>query len=232
MPREIEMKFKVASHADAQRLLKSAGAEYLYTVVQNDRYFDTPERNLLKADCGMRMRKTRLVKSGSAGPELRIQLTYKGPRQEGSPAKMRHEYQRFVDKASEIQKLLKPYGLQEMLTVEKRRASYRLGKCLVELDTLPILGEFIEIEGPSSRAVQRVREIIGLGKAKPLLDHYISLAQRRCRRVGKSCGQLAFRTCRLDSRGRCAFNRKTAGKGKGKVKTRAKVKTRKPRRRR
>jgi adenylate cyclase class IV len=49
------------------------------------------------------------------------------------------------------------------MSFQKRRTTYRLGRCLVELDELPMLGAFIEIEGPSERQVFAVAGKLGLG---------------------------------------------------------------------
>ncbi|MFA6134643.1 MAG: class IV adenylate cyclase [Phycisphaerae bacterium] len=201
MATEIEMKFNVPSHRAVARRLRQLRARRLYTAVQRDRYFDTPQHRLLKADCGLRLRETRCLRAGTERPELRTLLTFKGPRRGRSAAKVRAEHQTFLDEPALMGEIFTACGLTGMLTIEKKRSSFRLGRCKVELDELPLLGCFVEIEGPAEAAVQAVREKLGLETALPLKDHYIGLARAACRRLGRQCREMTFANCQSCRRG-------------------------------
>ena len=56
-------------------------------------------------------------------------------------------------------------GFHETLRFEKRRETWRLDHCLVELDQLPVFGQFVEIEGPDEAAIRDVRTRLGLDGA-------------------------------------------------------------------
>lgn len=123
------------------------------------------------------------------------ELTYKGPASRYAKAKVRSEHQSRVDDASAVTMVLEACGLRPMLRLQKHRASYRLGRCLVELDELPVLGCFVEIEGPNQEAIERVRRALALDNP-PIRSHYVRLLQARCPRAGRRCREVTFRTCR------------------------------------
>jgi predicted adenylyl cyclase CyaB len=198
MPHEIEMKFRVPHLPAVARRLRELRASRLDAVLQDDQYFDTPGRRLLRRGCGLRLRTQRPLRAGRTAHERPAELTYKGPALRGRRAKVRPEHQTRVDDASAVAVVLSACGLRPMLRLQKRRATYRLGRCTVALDELPILGCFVEIEGPGESAIESVRRRLGLtGRAIRL--HYITLLQARCTRAGRRCSQVTFIACR-----RCA----------------------------
>lgn len=171
---EIEAKFKVESFAGVRKALRKAGAGYLGTVGQTDTYFDTPDRRLLKDDTGVRIRRIRCLRSGGAKKDTRPQITYKGPAHSRSKAKIRREIQTRVDDAGALEEILRGIGLTATITIKKRRASYRLGRCRVELDELPVIGRFVEIEAASEKQVLAAADSLGLS-GRPIKDHYVNL---------------------------------------------------------
>lgn len=228
MTREIELKFPVADREAVRQAVLRAGGEYAGTVLQTDRYFDTPGRTLMRQDRGLRVRTEDPVagkledtdgeaRSGRAcnlGPKGGVArgralandvpratsctpyalVTYKGPRKAGGRAKNRREIQTHVAEARAVEEMLTELGLAKTLVIQKRRSTYRLGGCLVELDELPMLGTFVEIEGSSVRAVEAVVRKLGI-TGEPTKDSYVHLAVAACRRAGKSFAEITFRRC-------------------------------------
>lgn len=186
MPRETEIKYEVGDLRIVQRRLCSAGATFLGTVFQTDAYFDTPKRRLLAADSGLRLRRTRCVKAGAEPVRPGALLTFKGPSRRGGKAKVRSEYQTCVDDPAAVTSILVACGLRPVATIRKRRASYRLGDCRVELDRLPILGCFVEIEAPNEKAILAMAARLGLS-GEPIKTHYVNLLKTRCGRIGRGC---------------------------------------------
>lgn len=181
MGREVEAKFKVESFAGVRRALRRAGASYLATVAQRDTYFDTPDKRLLKGDTGVRIRRVRYLGSGRGKKDSRPQITYKGPARARATAKIRGEIQTRVEDARALEEILSAIGLTATITIEKRRASYLLGRCRVELDELPVIGRFVEIEAGSEKQVLAAARKLGLS-GRPIKDHYVKLllsARRR-----------------------------------------------------
>lgn len=209
MPRmsdEVEVKIPVPSLDRVRRSLRRAGARYLGTVVQTDRYFDTRNKLLLKADCGLRIRQVRVLRSGRNRIDRRALLTYKGPMRPGRGAKVRQEIQARIDDAEVLAEILTSWGLRHVLMVQKRRASYRLGACRVELDLLPMIGSFVEVEGPGTRQIVRLCRKLSLpgGHSK---THYVRLLADACVRVGRECLNVTLADCKPS----CPRRRKPSG---------------------
>ena len=200
MSHEIEAKFKVADFRAVRGRLARLGAVYLGTDLQTDSYYDTPDRRLLSEDKGLRIRLTRRLRgpspTGGEAPkaDTRALLTYKGPADGHKRAKIRREIQSRVDSHQALDDILSALGLAPTLTIQKKRASYRLGSCLVELDELPVLGRFIEIEAPTQRQIEAVRGKLDI-QSEPCTDHYITLLTRACSRVSGACLEVTFDNC-------------------------------------
>lgn len=131
------------------------------------------------------------VAPGDAAP--RPLITFKGPRQPGGRLKVRLELQTRLDDVEAMAGILDACGLRQVLTVQKRRQSYRLGRCQVELDELPLLGCFVEIEGPDEQAIYAVKEALGI-EGQPILESYLQLLGNCCA-DGRSCGGYTFEKC-------------------------------------
>ncbi|MBI5726070.1 MAG: class IV adenylate cyclase [Planctomycetes bacterium] len=183
MTDEIEAKIRVRDFTALRRRIAALGGRLLGSAVETDRFFDTPGRRLMKMDCGLRLR-TISRPSGSRKKEAGALLTYKGPRKADARAKVRREIQTRLADPRAIADILGMLGLRPSAVVRKHRTTYRLGRCLVELDRLPGLGRFVEIEGPSRAAVTEVRKKLGL--AGPLvMESYVRMANRLKLRIAK-----------------------------------------------
>lgn len=163
MPLEIEAKFRLQNVADIQTALRRQGAKCLGAVLETNRFFDWPDDRLRQGDCGLRIRRVTGLSAGDDGqlPPQRVTMTYKGPRQ-GGPFKVREEIEFQADSGDAAMSLFEALGLRRALTFEKRRESWLCADCRVEIDELPRLGFFLEIEGPDEPAVSAVRDRLGL----------------------------------------------------------------------
>ena len=136
MAEELEAKFKVANFRAVRKSLRAAGAVYRGTAILTDVFFDTPDRRLYRGDSGLRLRQVRITRGAPGGLTSGWVLTYKGPRHPNRRAKVRTETQTILDDGETMGEVLRSVGLQVFLEIEKSRASYKLGRCLVELDTV------------------------------------------------------------------------------------------------
>ena len=191
MAHEIESKFKVDDFSAVRRALRAAGAEYLCTVLQTDCYYDTSGKMLLSRDCGLRIRTVRCLRRGAEKIDTRPLLTVKGPADSSLEAKIRREVQTHLDNVEEVEEILLAVGMKPSLTIQKRRASYKLGKSLIELDELPLIGCFVEIEAPSQKQIQQTRQKLHL-EGNPITDHYINLLTSANKKIGKSVKCVTF----------------------------------------
>jgi adenylate cyclase class 2 len=119
---------------------------------------------------GLRLRRTRDATSGAET----FTVTSKGPASAGS-LKRRDELEFTVSDADAAARLFVRLGFQPDLSFEKRRETWELDGCHVELDELPRLGKFVEIEGPSEDVILRVRDKLGLTRAQLVRTSYIAM---------------------------------------------------------
>ncbi len=169
---EIEAKMKL-DDADALEIrLAEAGAMRGRDVVQINTYLDTPQGSLQQSDQGLRVR----VEQEANGPNRQVIMTYKGPQQEG-PFKRRTEIELSVSDGQAATELLAAIGFTKRQSFEKRRRHWRLDGCSVEIDTLPYLGDFVEIEGPSQQAIHGVRDKLGLDASPLIQTSYIAMLE-------------------------------------------------------
>ncbi|OWY70105.1 hypothetical protein B7486_17535 [cyanobacterium TDX16] len=189
MAHELECKIAVPSHDRLVELLRSAGAKRIGRVRETNRLLDTPDRSIFHRGCGLRVRTIEVL--DGAGPSS--SLAFKGPVQQ-SAFKCREEIQ--IDlpdrgdrnpaapengsKADEgMLRLLHAIGFSEWLTFEKIRESWQLSGCAIELDELPLLGRFVEVEGPSDHEIRRCLEVLGLDAASSIQTSYPGLLAKR-----------------------------------------------------
>ena len=162
-------------------------------MLQTDRVLDAPDRELYRGDRGLRIRTVRRLRGPADRSDSRPQVTYKGPRQATRRVKARLELQTHVDDAETLERIFEACGLQPVLTIQKKRAGYRLGECVVELDELPRIGRFVEIEGPDEQAIWAARDRLRLA-GEPITDSYVALVEAACGRVNV-CREVTFDHC-------------------------------------
>lgn len=175
---EIEAKLKVDSLAEVERRLKALDAELLRASVHTDTYFDDDKKSFRKSDKALRLRRMRI------GQKEKAALTFKGPRLRGR-FKQRQEIQFGVDDVKSAEKFLEALGYKRAIVFQKKRRLWRLGGCEVALDELPLLGTFVEIEGPNEKKIAAVQKKLGLSDLPHIPESYACLMERKLR-GGKS----------------------------------------------
>jgi adenylate cyclase class 2 len=170
MPVEIEIKFKVDDLEPVRARLRELGAMQAGMVLETNVFFDTPQRTLAAADRGLRIRQN---VDAATGRRWQV-ITYKGPRESGE-LKRREEIEFGVEDFEAAAALLEGLGFAKMLEFEKKRETWRLENCKVELDELPELGTFVEMEGPSNEAVMRCRQELGFAGKPAVIETYSAL---------------------------------------------------------
>ncbi|MBI4579547.1 MAG: class IV adenylate cyclase [Planctomycetes bacterium] len=186
MPLEIEAKIKVDSFDAVRARLVELGAERLCRVLETNRILDTADRRLLSSGRGLRIRTCE--GEGTVPPAT---LTYKGPQQAGA-LKVREELETGLDDPAAAIAILGGLGFEPALVFQKRRETWRLPEVTIELDELPRLGCYVEIEGPDEPAVTRTQTALGLA-AEPLIrTSYIALLIDHARANGLPHDRVVF----------------------------------------
>lgn len=184
MKREIEAKVRVADLAAVERRAREIAGEPFFDAIIADHFFDTADGRLRDAGSGMRIRTARDGRIGDSGGSGGAVITFKGPRQPGG-VKIREEIEVGVDDEAAARRLLGRLGFIEHLGYEKRRRSWRVGTCRVELDDVPLIGSFVEIEGPDEATIADVQRRLGLADHPQELRSYAAMLdeQRKAHQI-------------------------------------------------
>jgi adenylate cyclase class 2 len=187
MALEIEAKIKVESFGPVRAKLEAAGAKFVGDVLETNVMFDTEDRTLLAADKGLRVRCARNV----ADKSEECTMTYKGPRSHSSMKSRPETELRVYDFHAAIE-LLEQLKYLQVLSFEKRRQTWELGGCKVELDELPHLGCYVEIEGKTEQAIKDVQKTLGLGEKPLVKTAYVGLMMSYLQDKGASTRAVSF----------------------------------------
>jgi predicted adenylyl cyclase CyaB len=187
MPIETELKLRVESHDALRERLGASGATFLRKVVETNCIFDRLDGMLQRHGCGLRIR-SMIDAEGHAQPAM---LTFKGPRRVGD-LKSREELEVEIQDGAAAALILQRLGFQTVLCYQKRRESWRLGDCQVDLDEPACLGLFAEIEGPTAAAIRAVQQTLGLAGAKPIGISYVGMLLAYCEANHRSDRVLTF----------------------------------------
>jgi len=167
---EVEAKVRVPNHDDLIERLTSLAAEPVATMLETNIFVDSARKHLHTSDRGLRVRHI----AYDDGQSDQITVTFKGPRQPGK-LKSRREVEIDVSDVQGAMDLFAELGMQEVIRFEKRRQRYQLGGCTIELDEVPYLGRFAEIEGPGGKKVLAAREQLGLGDLPLIKSSYVAM---------------------------------------------------------
>ena len=157
---EIEAKLRVDSHEPVRQRLRELSASFIGRYREENHILDRPDGSLRTAGCGLRVRAMETLE-GRAAPAT---MTYKGPRQPG-PLKRRDEIEVTISDAPSCLRMLQALDFETVLVYSKLRERWALSDCRIELDEVPQLGRFVEIEGPSEPAIRAAQDSLRLSQA-------------------------------------------------------------------
>jgi adenylate cyclase class 2 len=180
---EIEAKLKVESLEEIKHKLAEQGAEFLQEQLQTDYHFDDANMTLQKSDRCLRLRRQ------LANNNERFFLTYKGAKEKSSFIKSQ-EIETEISDSESIQRLLSAIGYKKVLVIEKKRLTWQLGCCEVALDELPLIGSFVEIEGPDEKKIEDVQKKLELSELPHIKKSYAGLITDRLSELGKEQKEL------------------------------------------
>jgi adenylate cyclase class 2 len=184
---EIEAKLSVESHDVVRSALGAAKARYVSLVLETNHIFDAPDHGLRAAGKGLRVR----INHHLDDQHEEVVITVKGPLQPG-PLKSREEHEMIVSDAKEAVQFLKTLGYVPVLSFQKRRETWELGGCKVELDEVPHLGKFVEIEGPSESSVIQVQRDLELAELPVIRTSYVAMIAKWMGVNGAAGNELTF----------------------------------------
>jgi predicted adenylyl cyclase CyaB len=117
----------------------------------------------------------------SIGNVLRVRhadkttMTFKGKKfQNKNGLKIREEFEVEFSEGKEIENILTALGFKPGMVIKKKRTMYRKATTEVDLDILPALGYFIEIEGTET-AILKTLKALNLETKERLTQGYAQL---------------------------------------------------------
>ena len=167
---EIEVKILEVDKIRIIQKLEQLGAVKKFDGEINAFYFDFPDQRLT-AD-------NKLLRVRTKGEEY-VELTFK-KKISKEKAKIMEEHEvTFKGKIAALKEILSGIGLEELRQIQKHRISYSLGNIHFELDKMPNIPLFLEIEATSleelKEAVEKLDFTMDDAKpwsAKDVLNHY------------------------------------------------------------
>jgi adenylate cyclase, class 2 len=188
MPKEIEIKFKVASKDQLTRKLKSLGFR-----LQTPR---THEMNTLYDFQGQALRERgEVLRIRQYGPKWT--LTHKAKGKTGRH-KSRVETETVVNDGKSMEEVFRALGLRPAFRYEKFRAEWNDAKGHLVLDQTPI-GVYAELEGPP-RWIDGMAKKLGLRRADYITQTYAELFREWKQRTGSPAEEMTFRAVKRTSR--------------------------------
>lgn len=187
---EIEAKMRLSDRDALIQTLDQVGGAFVADLAETNSYFDSPGGGLKSTDQGLRIR-VEVAAAGTPEETITTTITHKGPRAHGR-LKSREETELVVNNPRDAAVLLDAIGYHHVLTFEKRRTRYTLDGCRVELDVLPVLGGFVEIEGPTEALVIAARKKLGLSAAPLIKSSYIAMLKTHLHEAGSDTDTVRF----------------------------------------
>jgi adenylate cyclase class 2 len=178
MSHEVEAKVRVDAFKPVRVRLLDLGAKRRGAVVQQNLLFDQPCGGLRSRGCGLRLRLEQPVRGGDRPPVL----TFKGPKRQDTVLKARPELELNIADAATMQRVLEAMGYRCTLDYQKRRETWKLGEATVELDDVPLLGRFVEVEAGNERTVHDALEQLGLEDLPLLRRGYAAMLRRKLKK--------------------------------------------------
>jgi adenylate cyclase class 2 len=178
---EQEAKFYIGDRPALTDRLNKLGAQLRTPrVFEVNLRFDTADGALTSARQVLRLRQ-----------DEKVRLTYKGPAEIGRQVSIRPEIEFEVSSFENAQAFLEALGYQVSVRYDKYRTTYDMGSVEVVMDELPF-GDFAEIEGPNTEAIQTAASALGLEWEERCIDSYLGLFTRLKMTEGLVAQNLTF----------------------------------------
>lgn len=159
---EIEVKFKISDSEEIRKKLKSLGAVREELVFEKNMMFNNSDRTFLK-DHILRLRDGK-----------KLIITYKGPVDKGHEFKKREEINLEVNDSDRAIELLIALGYKPDNCYEKKRETWYLGTTTIEIDEVPVMGFFVEIEG-ATEEIKKVIQQLGFDEKEKIIKMYYDI---------------------------------------------------------
>ena len=162
---ECECKIPVPSREAVSERLRALGAVFRGGGREDNRVFDTPSDDLLARGVLLRVR----VVEGAPGGLLTVKAAVRA-----GAFKTREEYETRVDDPGALAVAFAALGYVQKRRYQKHRDEWDWRGTHIAVDTLPEMGDFVEVEG-SEDAIHGVLAELGFDPAAHRQENYLAL---------------------------------------------------------
>lgn len=181
---EVELKFPLKDPELMRKRLIDMGFSSSDTVFEKNIVFDTPEGTLESSGKLLRLRQ-----------DSKVRLTFKEPPADSTHAgrfKVKQESEVIVTDFETMRYILRQLGFIRERIYEKYREHFTRGTGVsAEMDRLPHMGFFLELEVPAESMAQLAASL-GLEPGQGSRENYFQLFQAHCRRTGLKFYDMRF----------------------------------------
>ncbi len=181
---EIELKFPLESTGEIRQRLQNLGFVSGGEAFESNIVFDTPAGALKAGGRLLRLRRDR-----------KIRLTWKEPHEDPALAgryKARRESELELSDLETMRHIFQRMGYTLELVYEKYREHWvRSDGAVAELDRLPHIGRFLELEAEPG-TLEEVAAALGLDTSAGLRENYMALFVSWCRKHGRNLTDMRF----------------------------------------
>jgi len=179
---EKEVKFYINDLAALRNRLLALGAIQVQPRTRETNFrFDTPDFDLAKTGRALRLRQ-----------DQKCILTFKGPTSLEDGVRVRPESEVVISDMDNARAILTGLGYVQTVIYEKFRAAYLYKDLEITLDELPY-GNFSEIEGTDSTAIQSTARVLALNWDERIQASYLELFERVKKTLALSVTDLTFK---------------------------------------
>lgn len=159
---ETEVKFRIGNAEEIEDRLRKLHAKLVRTGLERNIRYDTTDRKLARSKELLRLRS--YAGEADITHKRRAQAAVRG-------FKTREETIVAIDSFESGRLLLERLGYEKSWIYEKKRQIWELGTVEVLIDELPLIGNFLEIEGEPEE-IRKAAERLGLDMRKALTTSY------------------------------------------------------------
>lgn len=158
---EVEIKLKINSRTDIERVLEETGFVRADLVLESDTYYTSDHHDFAALDEAFRVRSTENRMTGKRSAAI----TYKGAKMDNI-SMTRQELETTVGDAKICRKILEHIGFRPVPPVEKLRQYFHRENITACVDTVTNLGDYLELEiiveteEKKEAALDKVKEIL------------------------------------------------------------------------
>ena len=182
---ELECKVPLTDRDAVGKRLETAGARRHGAVFEQNWVFDRDGELSARRE----VFRLRVIDHAAGGLVTHKRPAGKNPE---TAYKTREETEFTVDNAENARAVFAALGFSSAWYYEKRRETWEFAGCEVVLDTLPGLGDFLEIEAPDYETLDARLRDLGLERSQSVAKSYATLWREHCAARGQEFCAMRF----------------------------------------